>query len=169
MRPVSSRIASLVATGLVVLVLAACSGAASAPSPTAGPSAAPSEVPSPVPSGAPVSPKVSVDVVDRSGTLLKAVSGQPAEGASVDTNTIKIENIDPRTLRLTWTDFPIDNRLALYIDPQGVGFRFLLIQPEPTGPTDSIGVDRILELTFDHEISSAKVESTVQAGLDTSY
>lgn len=190
MRPVSSRIASLVATGLVVLVLAACSGAASAPSPTAGPSAAPSEVPSPVPSGAPVSPKpsdggtdampitvdlknvtrakVSVDVVDRSGTLLKAVSGQPAEGASVDTNTIRIENIDPRTLRLTWTDFPIDNRLALYIDPQGVGFRFLLIQPEPTGPTDSIGVDRILELTFDHEISSAKVESTVQAGLDTS-
>ena len=127
MRPASDRIASLVATGLVVLVLAACSGAASAPSPTAGPSAAPSEVPSPVPSGAPVSPKpsdggtdampitvdlknvtgakVSVDVVDRSGTLLKAVSGQPAEGASVDTNTIKIENIDPRTLRLTWTDF----------------------------------------------------------------
>lgn len=189
MSPATNRIATLVATGLIAIVLAACSGATSAPSPTPGPSASPSLAPTPDPTTGPESPapsdggtdaipitvalenvtgaKVSVDVVDRSRTLVTATSGRPAEGASVDFDLVKVENVDPRTLRLTWTDYPIDNRLALYIDPQGVGFRFLLIRPEPTGPSDSIAVDRILELTFDHEVSSAKVESFVQAGLDT--
>jgi hypothetical protein len=190
MSPATRRIASLVATGLVAIVLIACSGASTAPPPSGGPTAAPSQAPTPAPTDVPASTAspdggtgaipipvdlqnvtgadVSVDVVDRSGTLLNARSGRPAEGASVEAGSIKVENIDPRTLRLTWTDFPIDNRLTLYIDAQGVGFRFLLIQPEPTGPTDAIGVDRILELTFDHDISSAQVESIVQGGLDTS-
>jgi hypothetical protein len=188
MSPATRRIASLVATGLVAIVLVACSGASTAPPPGGGPTAAPSHAPTPAPTDVPARPApsdggtsaitvdlqnvtgadVSVDVVDRSGTLVNARSGRPADGASVEADSIKVENIDPRTLRLTWTDFPIDNRLTLYIDAQGVGFRFLLIQPEPTGPTDAIGVDRILELTFDHDISSAQVESIVQGGLDTS-
>lgn len=188
MSSATNRIATVVATGVIAIVLAACSGAASAPSPTAGPSASPILAPTPNPTTGPESPapsgggtdvipitvaleyvgaNVSVDVIDRSRTLVKAASGRPAEGASVDFDLVQVENVDPRTLRLTWTDFPIDNRLALYIDPQGVGLKLLLVRPEPTGPSDSIAVDRVLELTFDHEVSSAKVESFVQAGLDT--
>ncbi len=189
MSPATNRFATLLTTGLIAIVLAGCSGASSAPSPTAGPSASPTLAPSPIPTSGPQSPapsdggtdaipitvelenvtgaKVSVDVVDRTRTLVKAATGRPAEGASVDFDRVNVENVDARTLRLIWTDYPIDNRLALYIDPQGVGLRLLLIRPEPTGPSDSIAVDRILELTFDHDISSAKVESFVQAGLDT--
>ena len=111
---------------------------------------------------------VVVDIVDRSGTIERAVSGRPAEGVSVGTGTVEVENLDPRTLRFSWSDFPIDNELSLYVDPVGVGYRFLLIQPAPTGPADAIAEDRILELTFDHDVSAAKVEAFIQEGLDTS-
>jgi hypothetical protein len=32
---------------------------------------------------------------------------------SVDAYTLKVENLDASTLKLTWVDFPIDNALAL--------------------------------------------------------
>ena len=109
---------------------------------------------------------VYVDIVDRSGTITSAVSGQPSEGASIEPYSVHVENLDPRTLRLTWTDFPIDNALALYIDPTATGMRFLLVQPAPTGPADAMGEDRVLDLTFDEDVSAADIEAVLQEGLD---
>lgn len=109
---------------------------------------------------------VYVDIVDRAGTIERAVTGQPGEGVSVGSDTITVENLDARTLRLTWSDFPIDNGLSLFVDPVGTGYRFLMIQPAPTGPADAMGEDRILDLQFDHEISAAEVEAFIQEGLD---
>jgi hypothetical protein len=110
---------------------------------------------------------VYVDIVDGTGYLVGAESGTPGEGTSVDLYTLQVENIDAKTLKLTWIDYPIDNALALYIDETEGGIRLLLVQPEPTGPTDSMGLDRELILSFSQPISADNVEAFLQDGLDT--
>jgi hypothetical protein len=108
---------------------------------------------------------VYVDIVDLGGTLVDAVSGDPGDGMSVEPYTLKVENVDERTLRLTWVDYAIDNALALYI--HGDADRLVLVQPEPTEPTDAMAFDRELILTFDHAVSADDVEAFLQDGMDT--
>jgi hypothetical protein len=108
---------------------------------------------------------IHVDIVDGTGLLVDAESGRPGEGVSTD--RLVVENLDPRTLKLTWSDFPIDNALALYLDRTDDGYRFLLIQPAPTGVTDAIALDRELILRFSEPISAGDVETFLQEGLDT--
>ena len=110
---------------------------------------------------------VYVDIVDGTGLLVDAASGTPGDGASVEAYTVNVENLDPTTLRLSWVDFPIDNALALYIDRFEDGYRFVLVQPDPTGTTDAMGFDRELVLTFSQPISASQVETFLQGGLDT--
>jgi hypothetical protein len=187
-RTTITRFAPVIGALAIATILAACGAGIGAPPPTAvavpNTPAPIQPAPDPTPGGSenpgtdPQPVRISlrntsgqdvfVDIVDRSGTIKRAVSGRPAEGVSVGTGTVQVENLDPRTLRLSWSDFPIDNGLSLYVDAVGVGYRFLLIQPAPTGPSDAIAEDRILELTFDHDISSAEVEAFLQEGLDTS-
>jgi hypothetical protein len=184
-----SRLAPVIVALTIAILLAACSTGTGAPAaspsdPPAMPSPAP-ETPAPA-SPAPATPAptevaaadlrvdlqstsgqdVYVDIVDRSGTIERAVTGRPAEGVSVGSGTLQVENLDARTVRLMWSDFPIDNQLRLFVDPIGVGYRFLLIQPAPTGPADAMGEDRILDLTFDRQVSAAEVETFIQEGLD---
>ena len=181
------RVTSVLAALAIAAVLAACSAGSGTAAPTAMPvpntpapgTSAPEPTPDPSDDPAtdplPIRVKlestsgqdVHVDIVDRSGTIKRAVSGRPAEGVSVGAGTVEVENVDTRTLRFSWSDFAMDNGLALYVDPAGVGYRFLLIQPAPTGPVDAMGEDRILELTFDHDISSAEVEAFLKEGLAT--
>ena len=111
---------------------------------------------------------VYVDIADRTGLLVNAASGTPAEGQSVAPYTLEVENLDATTLKLTWVDYPIDNALALFIDDHAGSLRFLLVQPEPTGPTDSIALDRELILSFSQPVSAASVEASLEGGLDTS-
>ncbi len=110
---------------------------------------------------------VEVDIVDHTGSVVDAVSGTPGDGASVEPYALVVENVDDRTLRLTWVDFPIDSDLALFIDETTTGLRFVLVQPEPTEATDAMAFDRILELTFDAPVSADRVEAILQDGLDT--
>jgi hypothetical protein len=184
-----SRLAPVIVALTIAILLAACSTGTGAPAaspsdPPAMPSPAP-ETPAPA-SPAPATPAptevaaadlrvdlqstsgqdVYVDIVDRSGTIERAVTGRPAEGVSVGSGTLQVENLDARTVRLMWSGFPIDNQLRLFVDPIGVGYRFLMIQPAPTGPADAMGEDRILDLTFDREVSAAEVETFIQEGLD---
>ena len=108
---------------------------------------------------------VHVDIVDRYGLLESAESGHPAEGMSVEPFTLEIENLDERTLKLTWVDFGIDNALALHFFQEG---RVLvLVQPEPAGDVDATGHDRELILTFEEPISADDIEGFLQGGLDT--
>jgi len=111
--------------------------------------------------------QVHVDVVDRPGVVVGAESGRPGDGASVESDKLVVQNVDARTLRLTWADFPIDNALVLYIDRTETGYRFVLIQPEPSGDTDSIAFDRELILRFAADISANDVEPFLQGGFDT--
>ena len=110
---------------------------------------------------------VHVDIADHTGLLLDARSGTPGEGMSVDSYTLRVENLDQRTLKVTWVDFPIDNALGLSIDESERGVRLVLVQPEPTGPTDAMGFDRELILSFSEPISADDVEGFLQDGLDT--
>ena len=108
---------------------------------------------------------VYVDIVDTTGLLVEARSGTPGDGMSVE--TLVAENIDATTLKLTWTDFPIDNALALYVDEHEGGIRLLLVQPAPTGTTDAMGFDRELILSFSEPVSAEGVETIIVEELDT--
>ena len=110
---------------------------------------------------------VYVDIVDRTGWLVGAESGTPAEGVSVEPYKVAVENVGENTLKLTWSDYPIDNALALYIDEVDGTLRLVLVQPEPSGPTDSVGSDRELILSFSSAVSADDVEAIIQDGLDT--
>ncbi len=165
-------------------------GGVGAPPATAGPSATPvpTQVPPPDPTpvvtpaptddGSDAMPirvdletvaggHVYVDIVDSTGRLVGATSGSPAEGQSVEMYTLEVENVDATTLRLSWVDYPIENALALYIDEHEGAIRLLLVQPGPTGPTDSIALDRELILSFAQPISADQVEAFLQEELDT--
>lgn len=110
---------------------------------------------------------VSLDIVDRTGSITSATSGRPGDGASVEAYTIKVVNLDDRTIRLTWIDYPIDNRLALFVDEFDGLLQLLLVQPEPRGDSDSIGFDRQMDLTFDRAVDASTVRAILQDGLDT--
>ena len=148
------------------------------PTPVATPAPTPVATPAPTDGGSDAMPltvnldnatydDVRVDIVDGIGILVGAESGTPGDGGSVEPYTLKVENIDAKTLKLTWVDYPIDNALALYIDTNDDGYRFVLVQPEPTGETDAIAFDRELVLTFAEPISASQVEAFLQDGLDT--
>jgi hypothetical protein len=180
---------SLAVVGLaVVLTLGACSVAGSGSGAPTSPASNPPQAtprptqpakPTPVPSEDPGSDAmpitvdlvtadrhdVRVDIVDHSGRLVGARSGQPGDGISVDSGKVAVENVDDRTLRLTWSDFAMDNALALYIDESGA--TMILVQPGPVGAVDSIGADRQLVLTFDAPIAAGDLLVSVQDGLDT--
>jgi hypothetical protein len=108
---------------------------------------------------------VTVDLDEIAHLLDGAESGHPAEGMSVEPNTLKIENLDERTLKLTWVDFGIDNELALYLFQEGKVL--VMVQPEPTTEVDAIGFDRELILTFKGPISAGDLQGFLQGGLDT--
>jgi hypothetical protein len=110
---------------------------------------------------------VSLDIVDRTGSVTSATSGRPGDGASVDAYAVDVVNVDDRTIRLTWIDYPIDNRLTLFVDEADGHLQLLLVQPEPTGGTDAIGFDRQVVLAFDHDVDASTVRAILQDGLDT--
>jgi hypothetical protein len=155
-------------------------GPSPTPSPTPLPTVEPAE-PTPVVTPAPVDPgndddmpvtvdlenatghDVYVDIVDRSDRITGASSGKPGDGASVAPYEVLVENVDDRTIRLTWSDIPGDNALALFVDEAGTGL--ILVQPEHDG--DSMPFDRILVLEYDGPISADDLRVTIQDGLDT--
>ena len=108
---------------------------------------------------------VTVDLSEIVHLLDGAESGHPGEGMSVEPFTLKIENLDERTLKLTWIDFGIDNELKLYRFQDGKVL--VMIQPDPDGDVDAIGFDRELILTFKEPVSADDIEGFVQGGLDT--
>jgi len=108
---------------------------------------------------------VTVDLGEILHLLDGAESGHPGDGMSVEPYTLKIENLDERTLKLTWVDFAMDNKLALYRFQDGKVL--VMVQPEPNGDVDAIGFDRELILTFKEPISAGDLQGFLQGGLDT--
>jgi hypothetical protein len=146
------------------------------PVPTASPSAAPSAVPSPTASAsAPIPTPVvirvplvafggrelsTIEVVDQSGTLVAARTGQPGDGGSVatpDKADVANDPADPTTIILTWTGLADDNDRKLTIAPDG---RTMTIEVVP-GVGDLLPVDRAIILTFSGPVPAAEVTARI--------
>jgi hypothetical protein len=106
---------------------------------------------------------VTIDVTDESKTLIKASSGTPGDGASVEAFKLIVTNRTPTSLRLTWLGGPCDATNTLSID--AARRRLLLVQKECPG--DAIATDRILDLEFATLVKAADFEAFLQDGLDT--
>ena len=137
------------------------------PSPT--PSQAPSSSAAASPSPSPSSPTVvkvdlietvgadaTIDIIDLSGTLVGAVSGNPPDGAS--DLTVTGLAADPATIILTWGGLPCDTTHLLTIEPDGL----TMTVERPTCQGDALGISHALELTFDHAVDPTKVDVTIR-------
>jgi hypothetical protein len=101
---------------------------------------------------------VRVEVVDESGTLVGARSGQPDGGPEIGPSRIGIVNdpTDPNVLIVGWVDGPCDVRHRLTIDASG---RVMLLE-QPACQGDAMGIGRTLVLTFVEAIPAAEVEAS---------
>lgn len=176
---------NIVAAGILSIALAIVVGTAAlgavrqvAPSPSPSPVAtpAPTPTPSPVtpatpaptvaPSDGPIvvvldtvdqnDPRVVVD--DQTGTLADILSGHAGDGMSVRWNTANVDQIDPRSIRVTWVGFPGEETVVLTIDSDGGAPVLVFDQKAPYANTDALGADRVLILTFDDNVDASKVE-----------
>jgi hypothetical protein len=139
-------------------------------SPTASvaPQVSASPVPSPVASPSPAVIRVDlvddigghafVEVTDESGTLVTARSGQQSEG-SEPASDIGVANLpnDPASVVLTWVGCPSDTRHVLTIDPDG---RTMTLD-QPVCQGDTVGVARVLVLTFADPLPANEVHATI--------
>jgi hypothetical protein len=166
-------------TGLVVItsVMVAVALGGSRPARAADlpeATSSPAPVVTPTPSAGPIhvdinvigDDEVGVDIVDETGAVVGGSSGLAADGPSVESYTLQVEQADADTLRLTWIDYAIDNQLQLHVfDNDGV-LQLVMIQPEPTTEVDAIAFDRVLFLDFDGPVSADDVEAWLQDGMD---
>lgn len=141
-------------------------------SPTASPSPSPSVSPSPIvtptpkPTRDPNAPPIKVrltagdgstydlDIVDYSQLIKAAEGGVPGDGASVGWGEVKVEQLDSRTLRLTWTNLSGSGRGWMTLDEAGQ--RIVIAQPEYFG--DSYASDRVLVLEFVEDVEADDFE-----------
>lgn len=130
--------------------------------PTAKPTARPTAVPAtPAPSGPPTielanasGHNVVAQIIDQLGSVESVVSGTPGDGMSVRWHDAILENVDARTLRLTWVALPQDDQL-------GIGFaiadgheQITIVQAGPPPNSDALGEDRVVLVTFDHAVDA---------------
>ncbi|HET9458147.1 MAG TPA: hypothetical protein VFO78_12445 [Candidatus Limnocylindrales bacterium] len=175
--------------GLIVLAFVAGSvfGRAGSPAPSvspsappsAGPSGAPTAPPTPAPSDDPsdgfievdldiATPHdVSVEVQDETGLIVGASSGRAGDGMSVRWFTMKVENIDAQTVRVTWVGFPADAELELRVYELDGKVALRLLQAGPPPNSDAVGFDRVLDLEFDRPVNAEDVLTSIQGSLDT--
>ena len=138
------------------------------PSPSDSPSVSPSPIvtPSPKPTRDPNAPPIKVrltagngstfdlDIVDYSLLIRAAEAGVPGDGASVPWGEVKVEQLDSRTLRLTWVNLAGSGRGWMTLDEAGE--RIVIAQPEYFG--DSVAFDRELVLRFVEDVDAEDLE-----------
>ena len=125
--------------------------------------------PSPVPSTSPATIRVDlvddiggsafVEITDHSRTLVRARSGQPSEAGPVS-GDIGANNLagDPASIVLSWVGCPSDTRHVLTIAAD----RRTMTLDQPVCQGDTLGVDRVLVLTFDGAVPAGDVDVSIQ-------
>lgn len=151
------------------------------PSPT--PTSAPSDDPSPRPSvkpspspsddEGPIPGDVTVDlddptghdvtsiVRDDSGDVVEVRSGKPGDGMSVKWHDIAVDQIDARTVKVTWVGIAIDEQVFVNVSADRGGYLVEIVQAGPRPNSDALGADRVLVLTFDRPVRAADVNGGV--------
>lgn len=107
-------------------------------------------------------------VTDETGMLVGGASGRAGDGMSVRWFDVTVENLDARTLRVTWVGLPGDAEIDLLIEPDTDRINLYILQPAPPVNSDAVGFDRVLELTFTDPVRAEDVQAVVLEGLDTS-
>jgi len=181
-RPTAGNIvaAGILAVALAIVVGTAALGAVQqvAPSPAPTPVATPSPTSpvtpapaTPAPTADPTDgpfvvvldtvdqndPRVTVD--DQTGMLADVITGHAGDGMSVRWNEAIVDQIDPRTIRVTWVGFPGEEQVVLTIDSDGGAPVLVFDQKAPYANTDALGADRVLVLTFENDVDADKVEA----------
>jgi hypothetical protein len=102
-------------------------------------------------------PRVAID--DQTGTLTSIRSGHAGDGMSVRWNSAQVEQVDPRTIEVTWVGFPGEELVVLTINANDDGVPVLIFdQKAPYANTDALGSDRVLVLTFDRPVDAGTVD-----------
>ena len=171
-------VAAFLAVAAILVIVASGAfgrGVDPSPAPSHAPSGPPSVPSTPKPTVAPTNAPdgpitvdldnltdhdVSVVIDDEAGTLDGAVSGQPGDGMSVRWLDVKVENLDSDTLRVVWVGLPRDEEVQLSISEDGGTYHLDFVQAAPPANSDAVGYDRILELSFDGDVSADDVEVT---------
>jgi hypothetical protein len=181
-----------IAVGAIAVIAVIASGVlrdatAGVPTPSGPPPASPSAPASPVPSDDPAdypddfsdgNKTVKLDIAtdhdifvmvdDEMGRLINARTGRAGDGMSVRWGDMKVENVGPSTLRLTWVGFAADDKLVLVVGESiHAKVNLTLVQVGPPPNSDATGYDRVLVLEFGSPVSAADVEYSIRAGLDT--
>jgi hypothetical protein len=143
-----------------------------APSPSVAPAASPSVSPTASPTASPsVTPAVisvdlvgfggrdlsTIEVVDESGTLVGARTGEPAQDPSEPNPTVANDAADPATVVLTWYGLLDDTDRRLTIGPDGRTMTLDVLQ----GCGDLLPVNRALVLTFAGPVPAGEVTATI--------
>jgi hypothetical protein len=104
----------------------------------------------------------SIDITDRSRSVVGAESGQPADGGSVGFGGVDVANdpSDPTVIVLTWTGTPCDTTHALDIEADG---RTMTIT-RPRCQGDAIPRDLELRLRFTETVVARDVNATLVTG-----
>lgn len=159
-----------------LIVVAALGGAAAGgffdrPGPLLLPPSTPTNTvsPSPSPSPSPVTFQVdlievagadaTIEIMDRSGNVIRAESGQPADGGSVGGDGIDVANdpADPTVIVVTWTGTPCDTIHRLDIEPNG---RTMTLSRAPC-EGDATPRDLQLRLQYSEAVDAGEVSATL--------
>lgn len=160
--------AGIIALAVLLAVLgSAALGRSGAPSASPTPSPSPTApISSPEPSAPtdrpvviedPTGHDITVDVDDRSGAVTGVTSSRPTVGMSVRWSESIVENVDDRTIRITWAGYPRDEAVAMIVDEDPSGFSIRIGQGMPYPNTDAMGQDRILVIAFEEPVDAADV------------
>ena len=177
--PVAAVVLALIAVVAIVASGALGRAGSAGPMPSATPSGTPKPTPvvtptptpvvTPTPSDEPADGLYRLDLTtvdgndvaividDQTGTIVKVSSGKPGDGMSVRWLDMKIENVDDRTLRLTWVGLPVDDEVELSVSRIGGRLDLRFVQPAPYPNTDAMGSDRVLVVEFDGPVSADDV------------
>lgn len=186
--PIRTAVALIIALAAVLVVVTVGLGGAPKPpiaTPTPPPTASPTTSPSPVPSTPPdPTPSVPADhgpivgdvtidldqasrhdvkatVRDDSGDLVDVRSGTAAEGMSVDWGDIAVENLDARTIKVTWVGTGDEETVFIGISADGDGYLVDVVQRGLGPNSDTLGYDREVVLTFDRSVRAADISGGV--------
>jgi hypothetical protein len=104
----------------------------------------------------PDDPRVAID--DQSGTLVDVHTEPAGDGMSVRWNDSIVEQVGPKTIRVTWVGFPGAEQVVLTITADGGAPVLVFDQKAPYANTDALGADRVLVLSFDRAVDADEVE-----------
>jgi hypothetical protein len=171
-----ARFGSVPALAVVGLIVVAALGGAVAggfirpPGPAPLPEGTPTVTPSPSPAPATfhvdlievAGADATIDITDRSGTVVGAESGQPADGGSVGDGGIDVANdpSDPTVVVLTWTGTPCDTTHTLEVEADGR--TMTLARPRCEG--DAIPRDLRVRLRYAEAVDARELDATLVTG-----